>query len=127
MKNIHATENYILDVNCDHIFEYDQSLYRQLENYPTDIIPIFDLVVTGLFKETKEQFGNSSMDQDEQVNDPIIQVRPFNLRATNRMRDLEPSHIDKLVSIKGIIIRNSDIIPEMKEATFKCFKCNFIV
>ncbi len=28
LKNIHATENYILDVNCDHIFEYDQSLYR---------------------------------------------------------------------------------------------------
>lgn len=43
------------------------------------------------------------------------------------MRDLDPSHIDKLVSIKGIIIRNSDIIPEMKEATFKCYKCHHMV
>jgi len=57
--------------------------------------------------------------------DPIIQVRPFNLRVHNRMRDLDPSHIDKLVSIKGIVIRNSDVIPEMKEATFKCYKCQF--
>jgi len=65
--------------------------------------------------------------QEEPPNDPIIQVRPYNLRVTNRMRDLDPSHIDKLVSVKGIIIRNSDIIPEMKEAAFKCFKCNFTV
>lgn len=40
------------------------------------------------------------------------------------MRDLEPSHIDKLVSIRGIVIRNSDVIPEMKEAGFKCYKCH---
>jgi len=56
-------------------------------------------------------------------NDPIIQVRPFNMRVHHRIRDLDPSHIDKLVSIKGIVIRNSDIIPEMKEAFFKCHKC----
>jgi DNA replication licensing factor MCM4 len=52
LKQINETEQYILDVNCDHLYEYDQSLYRQLENYPTDIIPIFDLVVTGLYKDT---------------------------------------------------------------------------
>lgn len=40
------------------------------------------------------------------------------------MRDLEPKHIDKLVSIKGIVIRCSDVVPEMKEACFKCFKCH---
>lgn len=51
LKNIAETEQYILDVNCEHIYDYDHQLYRQLENYPTDIIPIFDLVVTGLFKE----------------------------------------------------------------------------
>jgi DNA replication licensing factor MCM4 len=28
------------------------------------------------------------------------------------------------VSIKGIVIRNSDVIPEMKEACFKCVTCN---
>jgi hypothetical protein len=33
------------------VFEFDNSLYRQLENYPTDIIPIFDLVVTAVYKD----------------------------------------------------------------------------
>jgi len=66
---------------------------------------------------------NSEMNQASE-NEPIIQVRPFNLRTHSRIRDLDPSHIDKLISIKGIVIRNSDIIPEMKEAAFKCFKCH---
>jgi len=45
------------------------------------------------------------------------------MRVHHRIRDLDPSHIDKLVSIKGIVIRNSYIIPEMKEAFFKCHDC----
>jgi DNA replication licensing factor MCM4 len=51
LREIHETEQYILDVDCDHVFEFDNSLYRQLENYPTDIIPIFDLVVTAVYKD----------------------------------------------------------------------------
>ena len=70
LEQIKETEQYILDVNCDHVYEFDQGLYRQLENYPTDIIPIFDLVVTGLFKENFGQ-GNDLNDQDS-GNDPII-------------------------------------------------------
>ena len=45
------TEEYFLDINCDHIFQFDSSLYKQLENYPSDVIPMFDLVVTQCFKE----------------------------------------------------------------------------
>lgn len=59
------------------------------------------------------------MDSNEQV----IQVRPFNLRKVYQIRELDPSHIDKLITLKGIIIRTSDTIPEMKEACFKCTKC----
>ncbi len=32
--------------------------------------------------------------------------------------------IDKLVCIKGMIIRNSQIIPDMKAGFFKCSICN---
>jgi DNA replication licensing factor MCM4 len=137
LREIHEMESYILDVDCEHLFEFDQSLYRQVENYPTDIIPIFDLVVTHLYRETfilsynggaggMGGAGDSEgMDQQNNAADdgPIIQVRPFNMRTHHRIRDLDPSHIDKLVSIKGIVIRNSDIIPEMKEASFKCSNC----
>ena len=42
------------------------------------------------------------------------------------MRDLEPNDIDKLVSIKGVVIRNSEMIPQMMQASFKCHVCNLI-
>ena len=69
--------------------------------------------------------GNAELqgEEDEDALDTIIQVRPFNLRKVYRIRELDPSHIDKLVTLKGIVIRNSDIIPEMKEAFFVCFNC----
>ena len=57
-------------------------------------------------------------------NDVIIQVRPHNLRKVYRVRELGPSNIDKLVSLRGIVIRNSDVVPEMKEAQFMCVKCS---
>jgi len=45
------------------------------------------------------------------------------MRKLYRIRELDPSHIDKMVTLKGIVIRNSSVIPEMKEACFKCDKC----
>jgi DNA replication licensing factor MCM4 len=45
------------------------------------------------------------------------------MKKVYQIRELDPSHIDKLISLKGIIIRTSDTVPEMKEACFKCIKC----
>ena len=61
-------------------------------------------------------------DHDQQM-DVMIQVRPFNLKKTYRIRELDPTHIEKLITLKGIVIRCSDVIPEMKEAAFTCVKC----
>ena len=133
LKEINDTEIYALEVDCEHLFEFDEAVYRQLVNYPTDIIPIFDLVVTQLYRDLYIQStrdgrsgqapGDSEVMDGGDQGGPLIQVKPFNLRVHHRIRDLDPSHIDKLVAIKGIVIRNSDIIPEMKEACFKCVKC----
>jgi len=61
--------------------------------------------------------------EEERYGNILIQVRPFNMRKNFQVRDLDPTHIDKLITIKGIVIRNSDVIPEMKQAVFRCFKC----
>ena len=62
--------------------------------------------------------------EEERYGNILIQVRPFNLRKTYQIRELDPTHIDKLITIKGIVIRNSDVIPEMKQASFKCYRCH---
>lgn len=106
---------------------------------------MFDLIVTQCYKEhflgsvQQNQAsgvesmvgmmpGSNSMQQqqfeDMGQKDNIIQIRPYNLRKLYKIRDLDPSHIDKFITIKGIVIRNSDVVPEMKGASFKCYKCH---
>lgn len=41
------------------------------------------------------------------------------------LRQLSHKEINKLISFKGIVIRSSDIQPEMKSAHFKCITCKF--
>lgn len=124
LKEVRDMELTVLDIDCSHIFAFDPQLYRQLEDYPTDLIPIFDLVVSQIYKELDmyNLGGDHQIDPDQQE-DVFIQVRPHNLKKTYRIRELGPEHIDKMVTLRGIIIRNGDIVPEMKQATFTCNNC----
>ena len=56
-----------------------------------------------------------NLDEDNDAEPPRVQVRTFNLREHKKMRDLDPMDIDHLVSIRGMIIRNGAIIPDMKQ------------
>ena len=57
----------------------------------------------------------------------IIQVRPFNLGETVNLRELDPSDIDQLVTVKGLLIRLSPIVPDLKQAFFRCAVCDHTV
>ncbi|OAP54732.1 hypothetical protein AYL99_11180 [Fonsecaea erecta] len=50
-------------------------------------------------------------------------VMPFGLDKTINMRELDPADIDKLIAVKGLVIRTTPVIPDMKEAFFKCTVC----
>ncbi|KAI9880017.1 MAG: hypothetical protein M1830_005936 [Pleopsidium flavum] len=41
-------------------------------------------------------------------------VKPFGLDKAINMRDLNPNDMDKMVSIKGLVIRTTPVIPDMK-------------
>lgn len=41
------------------------------------------------------------------------------------MRDLDPIHIDQLLCIKGMVIRCTPVIPDLKQAFFRCFVCHY--
>lgn len=38
-------------MDCQHILQFNKKLYQQLVDYPTDVIPIFDLVALRVFKD----------------------------------------------------------------------------
>ena len=52
------------------------------------------------------------------------QVRTYNLREVKPLRNLDPQHIDQMVALRGMVIRTSQIIPDLKQAFFRCIVCN---
>lgn len=61
------------------------------------------------------------------VNKLVYTVRPFGLDRTINLRELNPGDVDKLVSVKGLVIRTTPIIPDMKDAFFRCSVCHHTV
>lgn len=76
---------------------------------------------------TTTQAGPEIPDLVEEVEMRTYKVMPFGLDKSVNMRDLDPADIDKLISIKGLVIRTTPVIPDMKEAFFKCTVCNHTV
>uniref|UniRef100_A0A7N2KY45 DNA helicase n=1 Tax=Quercus lobata TaxID=97700 RepID=A0A7N2KY45_QUELO len=54
-----------------------------------------------------------------------VRARIFNLKSSTSMRNLNPSDVERMVSLKGMIIRSSSIIPEIREAIFRCLVCGY--
>ncbi|XP_973671.2 DNA replication licensing factor MCM4 [Tribolium castaneum] len=115
LDEINTLEEPFLNVNCSHIETFDANLYRQLVSYPQEVIPIFDMMINEMFYE---RYPAAELEHQ-------IQVRPFNAEKTRNMRALNPEDIDQLITITGMVIRTSNLMPEMREAFFKCIVCNF--
>lgn len=105
-----------------------RKLYHQLINYPQEIIPLMDQALKECLIATvsNEKSPNMARELDE-VETRIYKVRPYGLQMKKGLRELNPGDIDKLVSVKGLVIRASPVIPDMKEAFFKCSVCNHTI
>ncbi|XP_041772486.1 DNA replication licensing factor MCM4 [Anopheles merus] len=117
LEEIHTLEEPYLNFNCSHLKTFDETLYRQLICYPQDVIPALDMAVNEMFFE---RYPAAILEHQ-------IQVRPFNADKTRNMRALNPEDIDQIITISGMVIRTSNIVPEMRCAFFKCSICSFSV
>lgn len=112
------TEDFILNLDTKDLLEcdYTQNIYRQLLFFPQEVIPLMDLVANEIYQEVS---GDS-------VSHDSIQVRPFNLQNSVNLRELNPEDVDKYICIKGLVIRSSNIIPDLRVAFFKCKSCGYV-
>ena len=69
-----------LNINCEHLREFDGDLYRQLINYPQEVIPTFDMAINELFFD---KYPAAVLEHQ-------IQIRPYNAEKTRNMRSLNP-------------------------------------
>lgn len=120
-----------LNLDAKNLLAYPttRKLYYQLINYPQEVIPIMDQTVkdcmVSLVMDNTTYNGEVNID-DIETN--IYTIRPYNINTVERgMRELNPNDIDKLVSVKGLVLRATAIIPDMKVAFFKCNACDHTI
>ncbi|KAK6121468.1 hypothetical protein DH2020_044792 [Rehmannia glutinosa] len=113
INHVIETEGDSLDVDAHDVFDYDSDLYIKMVRYPLEVLAIFDIVLMDMVNRINPLF------------EKLIQARIFNLKSSTSLRNLNPSDVEKMVSVKGMIIRCSSIIPEIKEAVFRCLVCGY--
>ena len=145
-----------LNLDCENLraFPPSRKLYGQLVKYPQEVIPAMDQVLKDIMLELAEEdqaegvegmVGQEGEEEIAEIMSKVYKVRPFGLPAVN-MRSLNPQgnviiiilsqhdlmpdsflDTDKLVCIKGLVIRATPVIPDMKVAFFRCLTCNHTV
>ncbi|XP_010516710.1 PREDICTED: DNA replication licensing factor MCM4 [Camelina sativa] len=113
IRKVIEIEGEWIDVDAFDVFDYDPDLYNKMVRYPLEVLAIFDIVLMDIVSTINPLFEKH------------VQVRIFNLRTSTSMRNLNPSDIEKMISLKGMIIRSSSIIPEIREAVFRCLVCGY--
>ena len=109
---------YSMNLDCQKLKDYEHSrkLYHQLVTYPQEVIPLMDHVLTEIFVE---KFQDTNLMEDQ-----MLKVRPYNLPRIVNLRELDPEDVDQLVTVKGLMIRTTTVMPDMKKAFFRCSVCD---
>ncbi|KAL8345521.1 hypothetical protein RB601_005531 [Gaeumannomyces tritici] len=89
--------------------------------------PDSDVGTPGTISTPRPADQDQIHDLEDQVAQTTYMVRPFGLEKTTNLRDLNPADMDRLIAVKGLVIRTTPVIPDMRDAFFKCSACNHSV
>ncbi|THU95493.1 MCM-domain-containing protein, partial [Dendrothele bispora CBS 962.96] len=137
MRRMRQTGETNLNLDIVNLLAYPPSkkLYQYVIKYPQELIPAMDTVLKEFMLEIAERDreegidgmdGAAGYEEIGEIMSKVYKVRPFGLNPIN-MRELNPSDTEKLVCIKGLVIRATPVIPDMKVAFFRCLTCNHTV
>jgi len=112
-KQVNKDKGIKIVISGMHIFGFNEKLYNHLVNFPTEVIPIFD----------RELWNISLTEQriePEELGSCQAQIVQLAEKDSKIMRNMNPVDIEKLITLKGIVIRCSDLVPDMMAGLFRC-------
>ncbi|KAF9346794.1 hypothetical protein BGX26_001692 [Mortierella sp. AD094] len=106
-----------LNLDCQNLLAYRPAvkLHSLLIDYPAEVLPLLDFTLNEYFDEIHPEVD---------LRGDSLMIRPFSLGKTVNTRELGPEDIDRLVTVKGLMLRTSSIIPNVKKAFFQCLICD---
>lgn len=125
LKNLaHDEMSNELEVEALHIKEFDAEMYYQFIYFPAEMISSFDLVIKSMYERMFIDPETNPLElEKKRLRRERLMVSIVGLQHQTILKDLSPKDINRLISFRGIVIRCSDINPEMKAAAFKCSHC----
>eukprot|EP00916_Digyalum_oweni_P023805 GHVL01039433.1.p1 GENE.GHVL01039433.1~~GHVL01039433.1.p1 ORF type:complete len:752 (+),score=148.72 GHVL01039433.1:58-2313(+) len=123
------------DLDCQHLKEYNEDVYWTLLEFPERTLKIFDDELYVLARRAYDaRLSERVSDPNERIAELTMwqitweskmKVSPLRiLDKSRKMRDLNPGDLNTLVETRGIVIRCSDVIPDMQKAVFNCSNPN---
>ncbi|NHN46404.1 helix-turn-helix domain-containing protein [Halostella sp. JP-L12] len=106
----YPNERRSLYVDWQDLYRYDPDLAddylskpEQLREYAEEALRLYDLPV------------------DVSLGQAHVRIR--NLPETTEIREIRARHVNKLVSVRGIVRKATDVRPKIEEAAFECQRC----
>ncbi|KAK2956104.1 putative DNA replication licensing factor mcm4 [Blattamonas nauphoetae] len=125
LQNVIQTRSYSLYVNLEHMKEFDEKLYQTTVKYPEEMIPF--LRNAALSKVLSPDFFDSDIDKEAFNESFICSVFGMPKEDHQKLRDLEPEDICRLITIEGLVIHVSPIVLDMRMCAFQCSSCGYVV
>ncbi len=107
------TGNNYLTVDFEDLMIADRALAETILDKPDEYLPNLDEAAMGQFKI----YSSGEIAPDH------IRVRLRGLPANTPLRIMGAKQIGKLISVEGILIRSSSILPLLTKAVFNCRSC----
>ncbi len=108
LTELDILETNVFNVYGKHIKEFDTDMYYQFVYFPAEMISIFDDVVKGLYEKL---FIANQQDplllQMKNIKKGKLMTGIKGLSESMSLREINHKFINKLISIKGIVIRCS--------------------
>merc|ERR1719313_1462769 len=99
-----SSQSSTVSCGISQIATFAKRMYDNLVSFPTEVIPIFDRELWNIsMRELK--------DEPEDLGTCQVQIHDLLDKEQKIMRSMNPSDIEHLISLKGIVIRCSDLMP----------------
>jgi DNA replication licensing factor MCM4 len=111
MEEMHEIDNHVVELDFLHLEPKFAKIKTEIKNYPVETLPLLEMAFVELYME---KYPESR---------PSIKIVLRNVRSEREIKDLGPAEIDKLVEIRGMVSKTSNVKPDLVSAQYECSRC----
>jgi len=110
-----------LDVSFGHLQQWSAQLALWVADHPSRILPLLNEC---LLDEAARKFGTYKDLVDKEETELTVALHSFPVREP--IRELSTRHLNRFISIAGVVTKRTKVFNEVKRLYLRCAKCNFL-